>query len=114
MKNWKSRTRRAALGVLVALPCVVLASPPDWAPAHGWRKKHDPAYAGYSGRTWDDDYGVQSGPCRRSDVGAVLGVMGAVVSGCCVVLRIAQELNERPRQTVEVKTPSQALAEALR
>ena len=28
----------------------VLASPPDWAPAHGWRKKNDPAYAGYSGR----------------------------------------------------------------
>jgi IS30 family transposase len=27
---------------------------------------------------------------------------------------IAQELNERPRQTLEFKTPSQALAEALR
>jgi IS30 family transposase len=27
---------------------------------------------------------------------------------------IAQELNERPRRTLEFKTPSQALAEALR
>jgi IS30 family transposase len=27
---------------------------------------------------------------------------------------IAQELNERPRQTLKFKTPSQALAEALR
>ena len=27
---------------------------------------------------------------------------------------IANELNERPRQTLEFKTPSQALAEALR
>jgi IS30 family transposase len=27
---------------------------------------------------------------------------------------IAQELNERPRQTLQFKTPSQALAEALR
>jgi len=55
------------------LPCLALATPPPWAPAHGWRAKNDPAYAGYSGRSWDRDYGVQSGRCDRAEVGALLG-----------------------------------------
>ena len=68
------RTVSRALAILtLALPCIALATPPSWAPAHGWRKKNDPAYAGYSGRSWNDDYGVQSGRCNREDVGAVLG-----------------------------------------
>jgi hypothetical protein len=37
------------------------ADPPSWAPAHGWRKKHDPDYVGYTGKKWPDDYGVVSG-----------------------------------------------------
>jgi surface antigen len=57
----------------VLLPCVALAAPPPWAPAHGWRAKNDPAYAGYSGRNWDHDYGVQSGRCDHDEVGALLG-----------------------------------------
>jgi surface antigen len=64
---------RAFAILMLALPCLALAAPPSWAPAHGWRKKNDPAYAGYSGRSWNDDYGVQSGHCNREDVGAVLG-----------------------------------------
>ena len=64
---------RAFAILMLALPCIALAAPPSWAPAHGWRKKNDPAYAGYSGRSWNDDYGVQSGHCNRDDVGAVLG-----------------------------------------
>jgi surface antigen len=64
---------RALAIVTLALPCVALAAPPPWAPAHGWRKKNDPTYAGYSGRTWDADYGVQSGRCNREQIGAVLG-----------------------------------------
>jgi len=68
------RILRSALVLLaLALPCIALATPPSWAPAHGWRKKNDPAYAGYSGRSWNDDFGVQSGRCNREDVGAVLG-----------------------------------------
>jgi surface antigen len=65
--------RRALVLVAIALPCIALADPPSWAPAHGWRKKHDPTYAGYSGRSWNDDFGVQSGRCNREDVGAILG-----------------------------------------
>jgi surface antigen len=71
---------RALLVLLIALPCIALATPPSWAPAHGWRKKNDPTYAGYSGRSWDDDYGVRSGRCDRAEVGAVLGgVAGGVI-----------------------------------
>ena len=71
---------RTVLVILIALPCIALATPPAWAPAHGWRKKNDPSYAGYSGRNWNDDYGVRSGRCDRAEVGAVLGgVAGGVI-----------------------------------
>ena len=79
------RTRRVLvrllLVLLIALPCIALAAPPSWAPAHGWRKKNDPAYAGYSGRQWDRDYGVSVGRCDRAEVGAVLGGAAGGVIG---------------------------------
>ncbi len=62
----------AASLVLPAAPAVH-ADPPPWAPAHGWRQKHDPYYLGYSGRRWGDDYGVLSGRCNTSAVGAAVG-----------------------------------------
>jgi len=56
------------------------ADPPSWAPAHGWRKKHDPYYVGYSGTKWEHDYDVSSGRCNREEIGAVLGgVVGGVI-----------------------------------
>src|SRR5687768_11099143 len=55
-----------------------LSDPPDHAKAHGWRKKHDPAYVGYTGREWERDYGVIEGSCHRKEIGTVLG---AVVGG---------------------------------
>lgn len=71
---------RAIVATSLALPCIALAAPPSWAPAHGWRKKNDPTYAGYSGRQWDNDYGVRSGHCDRAGIGAVLGgVAGAAI-----------------------------------
>jgi surface antigen len=77
MRSLTPRTRRtlarACLVLLIALPCIALATPPSWAPAHGWRKKNDAGYAGYSGRQWERDYGVRSGRCDRSEIGAVLG-----------------------------------------
>ncbi len=69
-----------ALAMLPAAP--VFADPPPWAPAHGWRKKNDPNYVGYTGRKWDKDYGVIEGRCNTQAVGAVVGgaVGGAVGS----------------------------------
>ena len=61
-----------------ATPLAALADPPSHAPAHGWRKKHDPYYVGYTGREWRDDYGIREGRCDRDRVGAALG---AVVGG---------------------------------
>lgn len=58
----------------------VFADPPDHAPAHGWRKKHDRYYVGYTGNHWDHDYDVRSGRCNREAIGAVLGgVVGGVI-----------------------------------
>lgn len=69
-----------ACAVAVALPEYTLADPPPWAPAHGWRKKNDPYYTGYSGRKWENDYGIIAGTCNRSAVGAVVGgVVGGAV-----------------------------------
>ncbi len=63
-------------------PALVLAKPPAHAPAHGWRKKHDPDYIGYTGAHWPDDYGVLSGRCNREQIGTVLGgVAGATIGG---------------------------------
>lgn len=77
IEDFRPRTRRVLtrllLVLLIALPCIALAAPPSWAPANGWRKKNDPAYAGYSGRQWERDYGVSLGRCDRAEVGAVLG-----------------------------------------
>ena len=56
------------------------ADPPAQAPAHGWRKKHDPYYLGYTGNKWERDYDVRSGHCNREEIGAVLGgVVGGVI-----------------------------------
>jgi surface antigen len=56
------------------------AEPPPHAKAHGWRKKNDPAYVGYTGKKWERDYGVVDGRCNTAAVGAVVGgVIGGVV-----------------------------------
>lgn len=61
---------------------IVRADPPAQAPAHGWRKKHDPAYVGYTGTKWERDYEVASGSCNREAIGAVVGgVIGGAVAG---------------------------------
>ncbi len=58
----------------------VWADPPPWAPAHGWRKKHDPYYTGYSGKKWEHDYDIVQGKCNRDMIGTVLGgAVGGVV-----------------------------------
>lgn len=71
------RSFALALAVLMTAPAA-LADPPGHAKAHGWRKKHDPYYVGYTGRHWPRDYGIVAGRCNREEIGTVLG---AVVGG---------------------------------
>jgi surface antigen len=74
--------RFAMLGLvsLCLVPVPSPAEPPPWAPAHGWRKKNDPNYVGYTGKKWEKDYGVIEGHCNTQAVGAVLGgTIGGVV-----------------------------------
>ncbi len=62
------------------LSASVSADPPDHAKAHGWRKKHDARYVGYTGREWDHDYGVIEGHCDRKAIGTVVGgIVGGVI-----------------------------------
>jgi surface antigen len=69
-----------AAAALAALPAPARGDPPPWAPAHGWRKKNDPYYVGYTGKKWERDYGVLAGRCNREAVGAAIGaVAGAAV-----------------------------------
>jgi surface antigen len=69
-----------ALICLAFVPVPSPAEPPPWAPAHGWRKKNDPNYVGYTGKKWHNDYGIFEGRCNTAAVAAVLGgVTGAVI-----------------------------------
>jgi surface antigen len=78
----KTTPRLAVLALvsLALLPIPSPAEPPPWAPAHGWRKKNDPNYVGYTGKKWDRDYGVVEGRCNTKAVGAVVGgVVGGAI-----------------------------------
>lgn len=112
----KSRFLAVALTALLAA-APVLADPPPWAPAHGWRKKNDPNYVGYTGKRWERDYGVLEGRCNTAAVGAVLGgVTGAVIGartsnpqdrpiaivlgtaiGAVIGAKIGEEIDDRDR-----------------
>jgi surface antigen len=70
--------RRLIAGFVLVLAAPVWADPPSHSKAHGWRKKNDPNYVGYTGKAWPQDYGVVSGRCQ-SDV--ILGVAGAAAGG---------------------------------
>lgn len=65
-------------GITISIP--VYADPPSHAPADGWRRKHDPYYAGYNGRNWPNDYGISNGRCNYRTISTVLGgVIGGAV-----------------------------------
>jgi surface antigen len=103
------------LAMAVSFPAP--ADPPPWAPAHGWRKKHDPNYVGYTGHKWEKDYGVIAGRCNTQAVGAVVGgavggvvgsrigegsnraiatILGAAI-GAVIGSKIGREIDERDR-----------------
>ena len=77
------KTTLALLSVALPLSLVAVpspAEPPPHAKAHGWRKKNDPTYVGYTGKKWQRDYGVAEGRCNTAAVGAVVGgVIGGAV-----------------------------------
>ncbi|MEZ5459703.1 MAG: hypothetical protein R3E65_10505 [Steroidobacteraceae bacterium] len=69
------------------------ADPPPWAPAHGRRAKDSAAYAGYSGREWQRDYGVLDGRCNTEEV---LTAVGAVAGGV-IGNQIGDAIDDRDR-----------------
>jgi surface antigen len=77
------------LAIGLSLPQDAYSDPPDWAPAHGYRNKHnrdyDDRYEYRETRHYydhDHDYGVRSGRCDRTMVGKVLGgVAGGALGG---------------------------------
>jgi surface antigen len=99
------------LASLLATSVTALADPPAHAPAHGWRKKNDARYVGYTGGGWERDYGVIDGRCDRDAIGAVLGgVAGgaigsqigdgsgrtvAIIAGTVIGAIIGHEIGER-------------------
>jgi surface antigen len=88
------KTTLAVLSVALSLSLVPVpspAEPPPHAKAHGWRKKNDPTYVGYTGKKWAKDYGVAEGRCNTAAVGAVVGgVIGGAVGA-----RVASD-HDRP------------------
>jgi len=113
-------TTLVALLAVALLPVPAPADPSSQAPAHGWRKKHDPNYVGYTGRKWERDYGVFLGRCNTEAIGAVLGgvVGGAIASqvskgderavailvgtaaGAVIGARIGRDLDESDRACI--------------
>ncbi len=80
VKAFAAAAALGAVALAMVLPVNVYGDPPPWAPAHGWRKKNDPYYTGYSGKRWEKDYGVVEGSCNREAVGAAVGgVVGGAV-----------------------------------
>ena len=78
------------LGVLLSVAImlavdagVAWGDPPAWAPAHGKRRK-DAAHQGYTGKTWENDFGVLAGRCDRQAVGAVFGAVAGGAIGASV------------------------------
>ena len=107
--------RMISLLAAAAVSAAALADPP----AHGWRKKHDPYYVGYTGTKWDHDYDISSGRCNREAIATVVGgvVGGAiasrvaeahpevatlvgVIAGAVIGNRIGRELDEADRGCV--------------
>ena len=78
MRNFRNAMSALIVGIATLVATAAFAEPPEHAKAHGWRKKNDPNYVGYTGRTWERDYGVLEGTCHRKEIGTVLG---AVVGG---------------------------------
>ena len=104
------------VSAFVAWAGVAFAQPPAHAPAHGWRKKNDPYYVGYTGKQWERDYDISSGSCNRQEIATVIGGIAGgvianrvadehkpvativgVIAGAVIGNRIGRELDEADR-----------------
>lgn len=61
--------------VVVRQPVVFAGGPPPWAPAHGYRRKHEREVV------YAAPYGIDRGRCYRERVGQVVGGVGGAVIG---------------------------------
>lgn len=61
------------------------ATPPDHAPAHGYRKKTGD-YVGYTGRQWTNDFGVLHGNCDASDLASSIGTKGSTDQAAVILI----------------------------
>jgi len=110
----------------------VFADPPAHAPAHGWRKKHDPSYVGFTGHEWTQDFDISSGSCNRQEIATVIGAIAGgvianrvadehkavativgVIAGGVIGNRIGRELDEADRgcfgHALEIAQPGQRI-----
>jgi surface antigen len=130
--------RRTAVGtltigaLLAACLAPAFADPPAHAPAHGWRKKNDPYYIGYSGKQWERDFDISSGSCNRQEIATVIGgiaggaianrvadehkpvaTLVGVIAGTVIGNRIGRELDEADRgcfgHALEMAQPRQRI-----
>jgi surface antigen len=130
--------RNTVKATLLIVPSLVLwagaafADPPAHAPAHGWRKKHDPHYVGYTGVSWERDYEISSGRCNREEIATVVGAIAGgvianrvgdehkgvatiigVIAGGVIGNRIGRELDEADRgcfgHALEIAEPGQRI-----
>jgi surface antigen len=126
-------TTKAALLMMSALAVgagPAFADPPAHAPAHGWRKKNDPSYIGYTGNQWERDFDIASGRCNRQEIATVVGAIAGgvianriadehrtvativgVIAGAAIGNRIGRELDEADRgcfgHALEIAEPGQ-------
>jgi surface antigen len=116
---------------LVAWAVPAFAQPPAHAPAHGWRRKNDPNYIGYTGKQWERDFDISAGSCNRQEIATVLGgiaggviasrvaepenrtVATIVIAGAVIGNRIGRELDEADRgcfgHALEIAQPGQRI-----
>ncbi|HJR70221.1 MAG TPA: glycine zipper 2TM domain-containing protein [Gammaproteobacteria bacterium] len=120
------------IGLLVAWVAPAFAQPPAHAPAHGWRKKNDPYYVGYTGKQWERDFDISSGSCNRQEIATVIGGIAGgvianrvadehkpvatiigVIAGAVIGNRIGRELDEADRgcfgHALEIAQPRQRI-----
>jgi len=72
----------AFIALSVAVPAPVLADPPPWAPAHGYRKKNKHKH--HDAVAYAPPFGIDLGRCNREVVGAVIGGAAGGVLGSTI------------------------------